>query len=79
MTLFLYPPKTALLAPSGSKPFPLHIVSTDETLVDISSPGPEHLFYNDVVAEDAAYSKSPLKTHSWRYKILPPSAEGVRY
>ncbi len=79
MTSFLYPPKTALLAPSGGKPFPLHIVSADETLVDIGGPGPDHLFYNDVSAEEAAHSKSLLKTHSWRSKTLPPSAEGVGY
>jgi len=79
MTSFLYPPKTALLAALGGKPAPIHIVSADGTLVGIGDPGPEYLFYNDLSAEEAAHSKSLLKTHSWRCKILPPSAEGAGY
>ncbi|KAJ9614384.1 hypothetical protein H2200_002520 [Cladophialophora chaetospira] len=79
MTSFLYPPRTALLAPVGGKPFPLHVVNAEETLVDVGDPGPDHLFYNDLSAEEAANSKSLLKTHSWRCKTLPPSAKGAGY
>lgn len=77
MTSFLYPPKTALLAPMGNKPLPLHVVSADETLVDIGAPGPEHMFYNDLSAEEAAHSKYLLRSHSWRCKVIPPSTDGV--
>jgi hypothetical protein len=79
MCSFLYPPRTALLDPTGGKPFPLHLVSADETLVDVGDPGPEAIFYSDLSPEEAAANKAMLKTHSWRCKILPPSAEGVGY
>ncbi|EXJ54706.1 hypothetical protein A1O7_10047 [Cladophialophora yegresii CBS 114405] len=80
MCSFLYPPKTALLAATGGKPLQLHVVSADETLVDVSDdPGPEVAFYSDVSPEEAAAAKAMLKSHSWRSKTLPPSAEGVGY
>ena len=79
MCSFLYPPQTALLAPLGNKPLPIHVVSADENLVDVGGPGADHLFYNGVSPEEAGHAKSLVKTHSWRCKILPPSAEGVGY
>jgi hypothetical protein len=79
MCSFLYPPQMALTAPVGNKPLPIHVVSADGNLVDIGGPGPEHLFYNDVSPKEATQAKSLLKTHSWRCKIMPPSAKGVGY
>jgi len=79
MCSFLYPPKTALLDALGGKPAPIHIVSDDGYLVDVGAPGPEVIFYNDVDPEEASRAKALIKTHSWRCKTLPPSAEGVGY
>jgi hypothetical protein len=79
MCSFIYPPHMSLLGPLGNKPLPIHDVSSDENLVSVGGPGPDHLFYNDVSPEEAAHSKSLLKAHSWRCKILPTSAEGVGY
>ncbi|OAP55307.1 hypothetical protein AYL99_10280 [Fonsecaea erecta] len=77
MCSFLYPPQTALLAPLGGKPHPIHIVSADGNLVDVGPPGPETLFYNGVPAEEAARCLAMIRTHSWRCKMLPPTAEGA--
>ncbi|KIX96210.1 uncharacterized protein Z520_07988 [Fonsecaea multimorphosa CBS 102226] len=77
MCSFLYPPQTALMAPTGGQPHPIHVVSADGNLVDVGGPGPEILFYNDVPAVEAARCAAMIKSHSWRSKTLPPSAEGA--
>jgi len=79
MCSFLYPPKMALLDPVGSKPLPIHEVSADGTLVNVGGSGPEHYFYDDISTDEAARCKAMLKPHSWRCKMLPPSAEGAGY
>lgn len=79
MCTFLYPPQTALLAPLGSKPAPVHDVSDDGNLVYVGPPGPEFYFYTGVSAEETAEAVAMIKPHAWRSKTVPPSAPGAGY
>lgn len=68
MCSILLPPGGSMLETAfGGKPLPIHDVRGD--LVYVGQPGPEHYFYNDLAADEAAKWSALLKPQAWAANI----------